>query len=173
MAKRNTGDDDGEFALSLKWRINNLVKNTKNQKSLEVLLHMKKDVIEGKVSDFSTFDEELRSYESQMISFDAMKERFDKVYSSLSQALIFIENISQVAPTAFPIFDRANQYMETMRNMLISIPDFDNMKRDDYKDYLDLLHRLEDWLIDYSMYVKKMENTIKDQVIKQHETVLS
>ena len=173
MAKRNTDSDSSEAIASLKWRINNLVKNTRNQQSLETLLHMKRDLIERKTTDLEMFHSELVEYESQMLSFDAIKERFDKVYKNLTQALQFIENISQVAPHAFPIFDKANQYMETMKNMLISIPDFDSMKRDDYKDYLDLLHRLEDWLIDYSMYVKKMENTIKDQVIKSQEAVQS
>ena len=173
MAKRLQFDENDDVIASMKWRINNIIKNTKNQLTLQTLLHMNKDLIERKTSDLALFHDELVGYESQMLSYDAIKLRFQKVHQDLCKAVEFIQTVSQVAPSIFPLFDRAQQYMDTMRNMLLAIPDFDSIERDDYKDYLDLLHRLEDWLIDYSMYVKKMESSVKHEAIKMTDNISS
>ena len=160
MSKRSCGVDEAEILSSLKYRINNIIKVSSNQKVLETLLHMKRDIQEGKDIDYSMFELELREIEANQVTFDGFKKRYENVYKKMEQALKQIETIAQYAPSAFPVFEKSGHYLEMMKNLLISLPDFDTVSREDYLDYLDLLHRFEDWLTDYAIYIKKWKNNL-------------
>lgn len=157
-----------ELAAALKYRINNIVKFSHSQKVLETVLVMKKvlqdhgENIDGKT--LKEFDKKLRSIEGAQTSYDTLKKRFDICFGNLTKSLQQLEHIRDYAPTAYPIFEKCHIYLDKLQSMIVGIPSFDEIKVDDFKGYIDLLRRIEDWIVDHNMYITKMKQDIQKNI---------
>ena len=116
--------------------------------------------IKYRINNFTDVLINLRINEASQIDYNTFVKRYEHAYNELSKLITQFDAIRQYSPTMYEVFDLANEYIKKLREYSTSFLGLEKTKDEDILGYTDLLLRIEHFIIDFGVLLRKLRREI-------------